>query len=346
MAAQANKASEKDWSVFSAPVNAIVLAAEQFGVSRKELLSAAGIAAESFAAPDNRIDTEHYFRLARAAETLSKNPDIALYAGRISFLHGLNLQLYMATICHTFRDYLNLMPSVLKLWGDIGEVKVRPEGDFIRLEWRPLASETGKERFLSDTMLSASAAIVDSLCLLPVPVRRACFSYDRPKDTKGLTEVFGKDLSFSEPVSCLYFDRASLDYKLVEQNYRAAPGAIPFADLFDGKDPSDKFWSRLRQSIVGRLPDGDLKQEDVAADLNMSVRSLQRQLNERGSAFRTEVKTIRAHLAARYLSGVNSNVTQVAFLLGYSDQSAFSSAFRKWYRMSPSEYQRQHNDGG
>lgn len=331
--------AREEWSVYAAPVNALLLAAGQLGAKRSDLLRAVSLDPQLLEDPENRLPVDQYFRLFDVAETFTSIPDIGLYAGRISYLSGLNLQLYMATICHSFRDYLNLMPSVLKMWGDIGEVKIRAIDDFIRLEWRPLEPSTGVRRHLTDIMLSASAMIVDSLCLLPNPVLRAEFTYQAPEDTRMLKAILGQDLRFGEDVSCLYFDRTSLNYPLVQQSYRRAEGGvIPFADLFDGKDPSDKFWSRLRQSIVRLLPLGDMKMDAVAADMTMSSRSLQRQLQQRGTCFRDEVRDIRSQLAVRYLCDRTVSITDTAFMLGYSDQGAFTNAFKSWHACAPSEY--------
>ncbi len=331
-----------DWSVYAAPVNALLLAAEQFGAKRADLLDRIGLDASSLSDPEARIALTQYFHLFKLAEKLTGNSDIALYAGRIGYLGGLNLQLYMATICHTFRDYLNLMPSVLKMWGDIGEVKIKAAGDMIRLEWLPLADATTSDRYLTDAVLAASAAIVDSLCLLPVPVRRAEVTYAQPANTDVLGQLFGAEIEFEADISCLYFARQSLDFPLVQQNYQGSPGGrgslVPFADLFDGKDPSDKFWSRLRQSIVRLLPLGDLSMSGVASDMNMSARTFQRHMQQRGTCFRDEVKDIRSQLAVRYLADPNISVTDAAFLLGYSDQGAFSNAFKSWHGCAPSDF--------
>ena len=320
-------------------MNSLLLAAEQLGANKSELIAASKLSATELSNPENRIAVEDYFRLFEIAENATDCADIGLYAGRISYLTGLNLQLYMATICHTFRDYLNLMPSVLKMWGDVGEVKIVADGPFIRLEWRPLEASTGASRYLTDVMLSASAMIVDSLCVMPNPVLRAQVTYSKPADTSLLNKALGADIEFGSDLSCLYFDRASLKLPLVQQNYRRAEGGvIPFADLFDGKDPSDKFWSRLRQSIIRLLPLGDLSIRAVADDMNMSGRSLQRHLRQRDTTFRDEVRSIRSELAVRYLGDSNLTVTDTAFLLGYSDQGAFSSAFKSWHACAPSEY--------
>lgn len=337
--AKPDKGAVKDWSVYAAPVNSLLLAAEQLGAGKAGLLASVGLSEDHLEGPESRIPVAQFHKLFSVAEQTTGCPDIGLYVGRLSYLTGLNLQLYMATICHTFRDYLNLIPSVLKMWGDIGEVKIKGDGAFIRLEWRPLEAETGSQRYLTDVMLAASAMIVDSLCVMPNPVLRASVTYDAPKDRALLQKMLGSEIEFGAQMSCLYFARDSLRLPLVQQNYRRGQGGvIPFADLFDGKDPSDKFWSRLRQSIVRLLPLGDLSVDAVASDMNVSGRTLQRHLRQRDTSFREEVRSIRAQLAVRYLSDPTVTVTDTAFLLGYNDQAAFTTAFKSWHAQAPSDY--------
>jgi AraC-like DNA-binding protein len=282
---------------------------------------------------------EKFFALYGLAEQATGNPDIGLTVGRIVYLKGLNLQLYMGSVCQRFRDYLNLMPSVLKLRGDIGEVGVRAEGDFIRLEWLPLDVESARQRYLSDEMLAASAAIVDSLCVLPIPVRRAHFTYTEPADTTMLRRLFGDDLLFGQAVSCLYLERKVLNYAMLQQDYQAnlaTPGA--FSRLFDSDDPDDRFLNSLRQSIGRQLPEGELSIDAVAGELNVSRRTLQRRLADRGTHFQQVLQGVRSELARGYLLDKRLSISEIAFLLGYADQGSFSGAFKSWFGASPSEY--------
>ncbi|PCI64508.1 MAG: hypothetical protein COB37_01435 [Kordiimonadales bacterium] len=337
---------DPNWCVYIAPIRALLTAAEHRGHDPLVLAGSAGISKDVLSSPESRIPVKQYFQLIEQVVGLIDDNDIGLKTGRISFLTGLNLQLYMATICHSFRDYLNLMPSMLKLWGDIGEVKIAADGEFIRLEWRPLTQEHNDTRYLSDSVLASSAAIVDSLCIAPVPVRKACFTYGLPDDTAELTAVFGGALSFSQPISCLYFDRASLDYPLVQQDYsKRRDGPRSFSQLFDGRDPSDSFWPRLRQSIVRCLPRGGVKVSVVASDLHMSARTLQRRLQSQQTSFDAEVRAARLELAKRYLSSGKLSITEISFLLGYSGPGVFSAAFRKWMGHSPSAFQADQTNG-
>ena len=123
-----------------------------------------------------------YYRLYEAVARESNDPDIALSVGRINYLKGLNFQLYMSTVCKSFRDYLNLMPSTLKLRGDLGEIRAHREGELVELCWEPLLLGTQRKRFLTDEMLSVSVMIINSICIMPVKVVKVHFTYPKPKN--------------------------------------------------------------------------------------------------------------------------------------------------------------------
>lgn len=327
------------WTVFAAPINALVQAAEQLGASRKEILQTAGIDEHRLVQVDQRFPVEQLFRLYDCAVAASGEADLAVFAGRISYINGLNLQLYMSTICNTFREYLNLMPSVLKFTGDIGEVKIRRVDELIRLEWRPLEPASQSQRYLSDTFLTMSSAIVNSLCVRPIIAIRADFTYSEPADTGLLCEIFGDDLRFDQPVSCLYYDRACLSYPITHLDQQLNPGQTdPLLRWFEDRQGEDVFLTALRRSIVRLLPVGNMSIDTVAAELNVSRRTLQRRLSDRDTQFLQVLQEIRTDLALRYLGDERLGITEIAFLLGYADQGSFSSAFKSWHGKSPRDY--------
>ncbi len=335
---------DPNWTVYAAPVNAVLQAAAQWGGDPVALLHGAAIDPATLQSPDTRITVDRLFTLYALAEEATGNADIGLTVGRIVYLKGLNLQLYMGSVCHRFRDYLNLMPSVLNLRGDIGEVKMRREQQYIRLEWLPLLADSGRQRYLSDEMLAASAAIVDSLCILPIPVRRAHFSYPEPSDTSALRRVFGEQLSFGQPCSCLYLDQQALNYPMIQQDYQVDQGMpSSFSRLFVGSDPEDRFLASLRQSLVRLMPEAEMNIDTVAGELNVSRRTLQRRLAARDTHFQQVLQQVRSEQACRYLGDKRLAVTEIAFLLGYADQGSFSNAFKSWYGVSPSEHRARDN---
>lgn len=332
---------DPSWSVYAAPLITLLQVADQLDLSEKSLLDEVGLNVKDLNIPDRRFPVSIYYRLYQSITTASSQPDIALTVGRISYLKGLNFQLYMATVCKSFRDYLNLMPSTLKLRGDLGEIRAHRDGDLVELRWEPLLLGTQRKRFLSDEMLSASVRIINSICIMPVEVVKTTFTYPKPKDLISLEALFGCNLSFDQPNSSIFFHRDALDLPMLKQDYQEGPDhSHPFRDFFEDDDPSDELLFSLKQSIVQYLPEGEVTIDKLASRLNVSRRTLQRRLSERDTNFLNVLQEVRSRLALRYLADDRLGITEIAFLLGYADQGSFSSAFKSWHGISPRDYRR------
>jgi AraC-like DNA-binding protein len=326
-------------TVYPAPISAVLQTAQHFGADIQALMRQADLNAQDLQNSESRIPVAKFYQLYELAAAATNNPDFALAVGRIVFLRGLNLQLYMTTICHTFREYLKLMPSVLLLRGDIGEVIIKPEGELLALIWQPLQADTAAKRHLSDEALAASSMIINSLCISPVTIKKAKFTYTKPNKINELERIFGSDLSFDQDVTCLYFERSSLSFPLVKYDYDSySSGNSLFHATFDQLPSTDAFLAAMTKAIVHLMPTGTIGIDAVAGQLNVSRRTMQRRLSDRKTNFQQLLQEVRADMAVRYLADKRLAVTEIAFLLGYADQASFSAAFKSWYGKSPSDY--------
>ena len=86
------------------------------------------------------------------------------------------------------------------------------------------------------------------------------------------------------------------------------------------------------------LPSGAVTNQRVAREFGMSPRTLARRLDNLGTSFGQILDGIRHQLALRYLEEADARASQIAYLLGYSEPSAFNHAFRRWTGVSPSEF--------
>jgi len=119
----------------------------------------------------------------------------------------------------------------------------------------------------------------------------------------------------------------------------------------DAMDRYRSHWSdpglvdHLAAVLKELLPSGEPRQEDVAQRLDMTLRTLQRRLGEAGTCYRDVLNDTRHGLAAAYLRSQQYSVGEIAFLLGFSEVSAFTRAFRRWTGASPREWRNQGEAG-
>lgn len=108
----------------------------------------------------------------------------------------------------------------------------------------------------------------------------------------------------------------------------------------------DPFLKEVQALIVRHLPSGNVTDESVAAMLYMSSRSLQRRLQERGTTFNRLVNQIRFDLAKKYLARKDSSMSEITFMLGFSDLTSFSRAFKTWSGIPPRRYRQERERTG
>ena len=119
------------------------------------------------------------------------------------------------------------------------------------------------------------------------------------------------------------------------QDFWNAPESV-----FEEPDQLDPFLRDIRSAIRRALPSGELTIDSLSLDLGVSRRTLQRRLSALDSSFKQSLQNVREELSLRYLDDPRLAITEIAMLLGYSDQASFSNAFKAWRGCAPSEYRR------
>jgi AraC-like DNA-binding protein len=103
---------------------------------------------------------------------------------------------------------------------------------------------------------------------------------------------------------------------------------------------------RVRRVLISRVAGGDTDIEAVARTLATSARSLQRQLTAEGISYRELLEATRKEAAERYLSNSSLSITEIAYLLGYSEVAAFHRAFKRWYDTTPLAFRQRYPSQG
>ena len=95
---------------------------------------------------------------------------------------------------------------------------------------------------------------------------------------------------------------------------------------------------QVRRQLTAQLSSGMANQESIANELHMSLRTLQRKLESEGTTFKRLLEETRKGLAIQYMAESHHSVNEITYLLGFSEASNFSRAFKRWTGQSPSAY--------
>jgi len=112
--------------------------------------------------------------------------------------------------------------------------------------------------------------------------------------------------------------------------------------LMDKNDQEDEWLEVLKRVIVESFTQGTPTLEKISGKMHISTRTLHRRLESRNYNFKQFLQVTRERLAKLYFNDPNLTLNEIAFLLGYSEQSAFSRACRLWFGLSPKAYRKRY----
>lgn len=171
--------------------------------------------------------------------------------------------------------------------------------------------------------------------LLPTEVKLA---HPEPECSSDLYDYFRTDIEFDAEQSCLTIARSDADERLASANKQIALVHDEMLMRYLVQIKKGDIVQQVQSIILDNLPDGQVTDKLVANELNLSERSLQRRLKEHQTTFRYLLDSVREMVAKQYIENPVNRMSDIAFLLGFSEQSAFSRAFKKWTGKSPVEY--------
>lgn len=281
-----------------------------------------------------RLPAEDYCQLlARAAERLH-DPLLGLHLGQSLQPAHLGALGYVLSACDNLGAALMRIQRYHRLVHDINPIEHVITGDQLELRW---GVSRGKPGALFDE--AGVASIVQfgrSLCGQALALTAVDFVNPAPADTGPYTRYFGCPVRFGQPATRLVMPLASLATplrqadptlrRLMEEQVDKAMAQLPEAgDLAD-----------MVQRIIGHLaPHGIPELDQVAHELRLSPRVLYRRLAEQALNFRDLREAALRRVAELHLNDPRLTLAEVGMLVGYSEQSAFSRAFKRWAGMSP-----------
>jgi AraC-like DNA-binding protein len=177
---------------------------------------------------------------------------------------------------------------------------------------------------------------------LPANVPLACeahYQCARPDTGPDRATVLGCPVRYGAPETRLVMFRSALERPLPRHD----PSLFAYlerhaATVLARASATGPTRDRVRRLITEALRHGEPSQAEVSRRLALSERTLQRRLREEATSFAEILDAVRSELSQLYLREANLAAGEVAFLLGYSEPSAFHRAFRRWTGVTPQAF--------
>jgi AraC-like DNA-binding protein len=321
-------------TVSAAFVRALFDLASANGASPHELASRSSIDPAQLAEADRRVALASYIELMRAAQELCSDAALALHLGA-SPSAGLEIGCLIGSFAETGSDAFALFNRYSRLCVD---VDCAAEGD------RFVLTQSGGQVWIVDTranandfpelteltfagMASAARGQIKAVHVThPAPPYRA--EYDR---------VFGVPVVFENDRNALLLND---DAWLSERPQSTSPIVLDALktraeSLLEDLDDAKTFKTRVQKVLMPILASNEVGVAAVAAKLRVSRQTLFRRLKAEGTTFEHVLDELRHKMAVHYLHDKKASVDETAYLVGFSDRSAFARAFKRWTGTTP-----------
>jgi AraC-like DNA-binding protein len=321
-------------SVSAMLVQPLVLALSASPPALEAFFGATDLTPEILANPDARVSPAQFCVAWSEGVRLSGAPHVALELAAAIPSGAFGLVEYVCRSAATLGDALTQWVRYLNLLNDAVKVGLVEEGD--RGCVRVLAESEAPAPASHELCFALLATRARELTPTQVRIVAADFTH-RVRDATVYERWFGAPVRFGAPFTQLVFARSALAVPLVtaDANLLTLLGRV--ADDLCAKTSSDPpLTAQVRAVLGAALRSNDAQIEGVAQRLGLTARSLQRRLKDEGSSFQSMREEVRQQLAQRYLDD-DLAITEISFLLGFSEPSAFFRAFKRWTGLTPVE---------
>ncbi len=317
--------------------------AARYGVDADSLCAAVGIEPALMKLPDERIAGTLHSAMWRYAIERTGDENLGLHLGEAFNLGAFGIVGYVLVNCLSFEQVLSKLSRYTHLFSQgayihfaVSQGLVLCDCDIVGDLKNYLLAEP---RQAIESTFSSLLTATKLLTGKPLHPQAVWFGYPRPADISEHERIFQTDVHFSMPTNRLIFDVNCLNWSVLSANPNLLSVFEQHAEaMLDMMGREDGYTRRVVSAIAQQLK-GELPLiEVIARNLAISVRQLQRELQKEGTSYQQLLDQTRKELALRHLKNPDTPIYDVAFLLGFSEPSAFNRAFKRWTGQTPRGY--------
>ena len=326
-------------TVTTRAVRPVIERLRALALDTEAVLTAAGCDAAALDDPDGRIPHALAVALWREAARCSGDEAFGLHAAEQIRAGAFDVLDYATRSSATLGHGLQSLVRYHRILHDVALVQLRAEGDRVGLT-HALPEHAGElPRHAAEFIVAAWVVVARQATGTDLVPLEVSFRHAPPADRAEHERLFRAPVHFNGRANGVVLSRPQLDLPLV----RADPGLCAvlerhMGDLLARVPQTTSFGDRVRQAVAADLSTAAPSATAAARQLHMSRRTLQRLLHAEGTTFSALVDALRRDLATRYLREPGIAIAEVAFLLGFSEASAFHRAFRRWQGTTPAAY--------
>ena len=322
----------------------IIQFASQQGADRRVLLSLTGKEKlEDLNDLNERFEAGVYNSVLEKALELTGDPYFGLHVGEYLSLSAAGLIVQIVQSSRTVKEALDFIVEFANLGCSALPYQLKESKD----EWElfmtpnPLWVEQSPEsvRHTMDGAIVFTLREFHTLTRQKHFPNKIYFTYERPEKFMEYERLFKCPIFFNKPTTSIFLNKKHVAEPVVTSDFDLLQILVRHAEnKLAQMEKESGFATIVRQSILNLVKPQFPTIEQVASNLNISARTLQRRLKEEGLTYQKVIDSLKHQLAIDYLNNINLPIKEIAYLLDYANGSSFNRAFKKWEGIGPAEW--------
>ncbi len=311
---------------------------EKYEIDPQRFAQQVGIATIDVPSAKARLPSGLLDRAFAKAATLIDDPAFALRASECWHPSNLGTLGYAWLSSGSLSKALNRMARFNRILGQRKFSRCLEQPNGMRFIYDHGRGDTEVGHLMADFDLS----LIISMCRMNVGTQLSPESVTLrrplPKNRSPYDAYFGCPVQFDAAQDGFVLARSIAERPLPTSNHELA---ITFDTILQRQLTelsTEDLVSQCKSYLLQELTSGEPSDAELATAMCMSSRTLQRKLSDLGWTYRSLLMSVRYELSLRYLEDTAKTMTDITFLLGFSEQSAFTRAFKRWHGKSPTEY--------
>lgn len=285
-----------------------------------------------------RIDEAELERLMKEAAIYTQDDHFGLHQGQLTDIADLGILGYVMMHSEKIVDALKAYQRYHVILCSGYELDWEERGNHVFLRFHRQSPRSVSRHCMED-MVSSLYHLIVRMSHRSIPLQAIQFTHDATTDIEPYVNVFGMEPHFGEEENGLLVGKEVLQYPILYSDVRLRKAFEPIAEeirekLIRGREFSD----RVFQWMMGCMPAAFPTLQQTAAAFHMSTRSLQAKLKAEDTSYHELSTNVRKEMAMGYLQQEEHSIGEIAYLLHFSDPSAFQNAFKKWTGLTPGQY--------
>lgn len=328
-------------SSFGGTAMVIYQTLESYGIDAEAIFHKAGLTLSQVSEPGTRISVKVMLHLLTLTKEATQDPCFGLkfsdYVHPTSY-HALGLALLSSSNLRSFCERLDRYFSFVST-GELIDFQESEGQACLVIEPAEAVRDTEVCRYFLDGTMSFIIKLIRLMYRPDFSPKNIELMWSIPPEEENCYREFYKTaITFSSPKTVLWFNPQDLEKPLPAANTQMALQNDQVVQEYLERMNRTDLVSQVRAKLIKLLPSGDCSREKVAKSLNMSARALHNRLEEAGTNYQETLDTTRQELAEQYMNQPALTVSEIGYLLGFSDCSNFSRAFKNWTGQSPKAY--------